>query len=587
MRKIVMRDAHNRRWLTWERPVAVLSTRDPGEVPQILAEVRQQVDARGLHAAGYVSYEAAPGFDPALTTHAPGAMPVTCFGLFRAPAAGRELPPPAPSPTAGGRWLPATPRERYVTAIASIKEQIALGNTYQINYTIRLTADDAGDPWQLFLRLAWSAPYSAWLESDEFAIVSVAPELFFSLDDGALQCRPMKGTAARGMTAAEDRAIARTLAGSAKNRAENVMITDMIRNDMGRVAQAGSVSAGPLFTLEKYPTVWQMTSTVSATTRAALPEIFAALFPCASVTGAPKASSMAIIAGLEETPREIYTGVIGHVSPGGHAAFSVAIRTAWFDRRSELGVYGVGGGIVWDSDADEEHAECVTKARVLSSRVEDREFELLETLLWADGEYFLLDYHLDRLGDSADYFDFAFDRGAVAGTLAALGARLGSERCRIRLLAARDGVCRAAHCALPASVSTAPKRVALAPAPVDCGDPFLYHKTTRRAVYEQALAGAGACDDVLLWNAEGCVTETSTANVVVTLAGERFTPPISSGLLAGTFRRWLIESGELREREIRLDELGSADAITLINSVRGEMPARLIEAGDAARAQTH
>jgi para-aminobenzoate synthetase / 4-amino-4-deoxychorismate lyase len=587
MRKIVMRDSRAGRWLTWERPVAVLSTGDPREVPQILAEIRRQVDAHGLHAAGYVSFEAAAGFDAALTTHAPGAMPVAGFGLFREPAAASALPAAVPQPVSGGQWLPATPRDRYVGAIASIKEQIALGNTYQINYTLRLTADDVDEPWQLFLRLATSAPYSAYLESDAFAIVSASPELFFSLDDGALLCRPMKGTAARGMTAAADRAIAGALAASAKNRAENVMITDMIRNDMGRVARTGTVRAGPLFALEKYPTVWQMTSTVSATTRAAFPEVFAALFPCASVTGAPKASSMAIISNLEESPREVYTGAIGHVSPGGKATFSVGIRTAWFDRRSGRGVYGVGGGIVWDSDADEEHLECVTKARVLSSVAEDRDFELLETLLWEDGAYLLLDYHLDRLGDSADYFDFAFDRGAVAGTLARLGARLGNERHRVRLLVARDGSCGSTQSPLQLPADAAPRRLALARAPVDRDDPFLYHKTTRRAVYERALAEAGDCDDVLLWNPDGCITESSTANVVVTFGGERFTPPVSSGLLAGTWRRRLLVSGDVREREIRVDELAAADAITLINSVRGEMPARLVDADGKARAQTH
>jgi len=587
MHRIIMRDARYGRWLTWESPVAVLATQAPDDVPRILAEVRHQVDEHGLHAAGYVGYEAARGFDPALETNAPGVMPAACFGLFRDPVTASRLPAPAASPAVGARWLAATPRERYVAAIASIKEQIALGNTYQINYTVRLTADGVGDPWQLFLRLAWSAPYAAWLESDEFAIVSASPELFFALDDGALTARPMKGTAARGMTAAEDRAIARRLAESAKNRAENVMITDMIRNDLGRVARAGTVRAGPLFALEKYPTVWQMTSTVSAETRAALPEIFAALFPCASVTGAPKASSMRIIADLEDSPREIYTGAIGHVSPGGKATFSVAIRTAWFDRHTGEGVYGVGGGIVWDSDADEEHLECVSKARVLSSVAEDREFELLETLLWDDGAFFLLDYHLERLADSADYFDFALDRAEVADTLAKLGDDLGDERYRVRLLVGRDGACRTSLTVLPQTGETAPRRIALARTPVERDNPFLYHKTTRRAVYERALAGAGDCDDVLLWNGDGCITESSTANVVVTFDGERFTPPVSAGLLAGTYRRRLIEAGSVREREIRINELARADAIALINSVRGEMPARLIDADREAQAQGH
>ena len=582
-----MREPIGGRWLTWDQPVAVLSTRDPADVPRILGEIRRRVDADRLHAAGYVSYEAAAGFDPALTTHAPGALPVCCFGLFHDPAVASALQRPGPSRPPDDRWSPATSRQRYVAAIAAIKEQIALGNTYQINYTTRLIADAIGDPWELFQRMAWSAPYSAYLEFDDFAIVSASPELFFSLDGGRLLCRPMKGTAARGMTAADDRAIAATLAASAKNRAENVMITDMIRNDMGRVAQAGSVRAGPLFSLEKYPTVWQMTSTVTATTRASLPEVFAALFPCASVTGAPKASSMAIIASLEESPREVYTGAIGHVSPGGQATFSVAIRTAWIDRRSGRGIYGVGGGIVWDSNAEDEHAECVTKARVLSSVAEDADFELLETLLWADGAYFLLDYHLDRLGESAGYFDFAFDRSEVGALLGELGTRLGDGRYRVRLLCARDGTCRTMQTELPPAATALPRRVALAPAPVDRNDPFLYHKTTRRTVYERALTAAGDCDDVLLWNTDGCITESASANVVVTLGGQRYTPPLSSGLLAGTYRRRLLETGDVHEREIRVDELASADSVMLVNSVRGEMPVLLLPADDRARARTY
>ncbi|MBN1558285.1 MAG: aminodeoxychorismate synthase component I [Lentisphaerae bacterium] len=352
-------------WRRFDNPVEVVAAHRPQDVWPVL----QRADAAaadGLHAVGFVAYEAAPGLDAALTAHAACPLPLVWFGFYRAPAPARP-PEAAADARAAGPWTPSVTRPAYRRAIASIKGLLRQGDTYQVNYTFRLRAPYAGPPEALFARLAANqrARHAAYIETDAFAVCSASPELFFKLDGDRLESRPMKGTAPRGATPAADRAQARSLRASAKNRAENVMIVDMLRNDMGRIARPGSVTAGPLFTVEAYPTVWQMTSTVRSRTDAPVSGILRALFPCASVTGAPKVRTMQIIQSLEPDPRGVYTGCLGVVSPGRRAEFSVAIRTACVDRAAGRAEYGVGGGIVWDSRADAEYAECADKARVL------------------------------------------------------------------------------------------------------------------------------------------------------------------------------------------------------------------------------
>jgi para-aminobenzoate synthetase/4-amino-4-deoxychorismate lyase len=352
------------------------------------------------------------------------------------------------------------------------------------------------------------------------------------------------------------------------------MITDMIRNDLGRIARAGTVQVDALYDIEKYPTLWQMTSTVSATTDAGINQILTALFPCSSITGAPKKSAIGIIADLEDEPRGIYTGAIGWFGPGRQACFSVAIRTAVIDKDSGRATYGTGGGIVWDSEAHKEYDECLLKARVLGTTTDKRDYHLLETLRWdADDGYFLLGHHLERLKNSAEYFDFPFDCGTVEHALDAAIANVDLPHVRVRLLLARDGTVSASAAALDMRFET--PAVRLAAAPVDPQDPFLYHKTTRRNVYDQALRGADGADDVLLWNPDGYITETAIANVIVRQRERMVTPPVSCGLLAGTYRRWLLENSDLVERPVHIDQLADGDEITLINSVRRAYTARL------------
>ena len=383
----------------------------------------------------------------------------------------------------------------------------------------------------------------------------------------------MKGTAPRGLTWEDDCRQATWLHQSEKNRAENVMIVDMIRNDMGRVARPGSVAVPDLFTVERYPTVWQMTSTVTADTGVAHSRLLQAMVPCASITGAPKRSTMRIIAGLEPAPRRIYTGSIGVMAPGQRLQLNVAIRTVLVDRETGTAEYGVGGGIVWDSTAGEELAETAHKARVLTTRRPP--FQLLETVRWEpESGYFLLEDHLQRLQRSADYFSFTVALDQLNAVLARRAATFPATPQRVRLLLSRAGEITVES--YPYIPDHTPRRVYLAPRPVNRDDPFLYHKTTHRAVYEHALAACPGCDDVLLWNEDGELTESSRANLVLELDGERVTPPLSSGLLPGIYRGWLLRERRVREQVVRLADLRRCTHLWLVNALRGEQTATLL-----------
>jgi len=357
------------------------------------------------------------------------------------------------------------------------------------------------------------------------------------------------------------------LRNSEKNRAENLMIVDMMRNDLGKVAEVGSVEASNLFAVERYPTVLQMTSAVRSNTSAGLAEILTALFPGASITGAPKIRTMEIIAELEKGPRGVYCGAIGYLAPNRQAQFNLAIRTVTIDRKNGEAEYGVGGGITWGSESGEEYAECLTKARLLW--VEPAQFELLESILWEPGEgYFLLEKHLERLGGSAEYFDHRFDPDEVRTRLSEVAGLFPPAPRKVRLRVARDGAIFIESAPLAPEDSCRTWRVGLAASPVDPSDPLLYHKTTRREIYEAARAARPDCDDVFLWNPRGEITESTIANVVVRREGADFTPPLSAGLLPGTFRAHLLETGRIREKTIAISELPKAGEIFLINAVR-------------------
>ncbi|HIG42572.1 MAG: aminodeoxychorismate synthase component I [bacterium] len=560
-------------WLGFSDPVEVIVARHQDEVLPMFERIQAQVDA-GYYAAGFVSYEAAPGFDCALVTRDPDQFPLLCFGLYQSPETIEHIATAtAESVVHPDHWLLSLDSGRYSQHIDEIKRRIESGDTYQVNYTIRQRAEFAGDPWALFCSFAVDAPYAAFIDLDDHAVCCASPELFFEikaeLRSGRISTRPMKGTARRGLTLAEDLAQKKRLGESPKDRAENIMIVDMIRNDIGKIATTGSVRVNRAFLVEKYPTLWQMTSSVSAVSKVSVVSVMQALFPCASITGAPKVNTMAIIRSLEPSPRHIYTGSIGFMSPNGDAQFNVAIRTALIDKKKDGLEYGIGGGIVWDSDAEQEYDECLLKAKTIRQPQFRPSFSLIETLLWTPKDsYFLLDYHLRRLRDSAEYFDIHLDLDDIEGTLSNVSRDFEATPYKVRLLLRCDGENTVTSERFDTAMSMPPGKVAMARHAVNSGDVFLYHKTTRRGVFEQARENFLDRDDVLLWNEKREMTESTIANLVIKRNDKLITPRLSCGLLAGTFRQFLLDSRQIEEGIITREEIKTCPDIYLINSVR-------------------
>lgn len=576
MNSSLIQDAEAGGWWQFQDAREIIVVTSIDEVLPKLREIERRVERDGLWAAGFISYEAGPAFDPAIRARAAGTLPLLWIGLYSEPSLVQLARRAAADPVPSYQWQPSVDRDEYERAIARIRELIAAGDTYQVNYTLRLRSPAQEDPEALFLRMvhANQPRHSAYLDCGRFVVCSASPELFFCLDGDRIASRPMKGTAGRGLWHAQDLARGAALRQSEKNRAENVMIVDMVRSDLGRISRTGSVRVPKLFDLERYPTVWQMTSTVTAQCAASVCDIMQALFPPASITGAPKVRATEIIAGIETTARGVYTGCVGYIAPGRRARFNVAIRTAVFDCDSGLIEYGVGGGIVWDSTSQAEYEECLLKARIVTDTPPP--FSLLETMLWEPGSgYFLLEEHLQRLADSGDYLGAVVDLARVRERLDALAASFAAQPRRVRLLVDRDGGinCEAA----PLSESAAPLRLAIAREPIDPDNPFLYNKTTHRVMYDQARAARPDGDDVVLWNTRGEVTETSIANIVVELDGQMLTPPVECGLLPGVFRGWLLAQGKVREARVSLDDLRRAKRIYAVNSVRKWREAELIE----------
>lgn len=577
----------------------MLQAEDAGDVAECLAAVDRAVRG-GSFAAGFITYEAAAAFGLPVHPRPPASLPLVAFGIFPPHHVMSATRLPKGGSYRLGEWRPSVDRAQYGSGIQRIREMIEAGDTYQINFTFRLNASFDGDPVALLADLdaAQEGPWGAFVDRGRHVICSASPELFFRKDGPIVECRPMKGTAPRGLSAAADRLNAERLRTSEKDRAENVMVVDMVRNDLGRIAETGSVEVVSMFEAERYPLQWQMTSTVRARApEAGLRQLVESLFPCGSITGAPKHRSMDIIRTLEPRPRGVYTGAIGSLAPDGHGHFSVAIRSVVIDREHNDAEFGVGSGIVWDSVESEEYDECLLKASILlpSSRSSrdtagagptytpgvsyvvgaHPDFRLLETIGWTPSAGFaLLARHLDRLRESAACFGFECDIAEVRAVLEAAVEDLPGPS-RVRVLVGRDGsiACEALDVTPLAGLVL---RAALAPGPIDTADVFLYHKTTRREVYDRARTSRPDADAVVLWNAAREVTEATEWNVVAELDGQKVTPPVECGLLAGTLRADLLHSGEITERRILIDELRTAERLWLINSVRGWVPATLI-----------
>ena len=581
-------------------PVSLLSTSSAGEVPRILEEASNR-QTKGFVVAGYISYEAGFAFDAAFSPidAIEGDFPLVWFGIYpgflrfdhllrRWESSGSaDWPeeergdPPSPD------GYPIDPRfsfteTEYGVKVEEIRRAIAAGRYYQANLTGKFSFPFPGDPFSLYARLQAIQPvrYGAFLRTDSGCILSQSPELFFRIRGRNIEVQPMKGTAARGRTEAEDRRAAAALKADPKNRAENVMIVDLMRNDLGKVCEVGSVHVPRLFEVHRLRTVLQMVSTVSGTLRpgATVGSLFRALFPCGSVTGAPKISAMRALRGLETRPRGVYTGAIGILLPGGDMTFSVAIRTVTL--RNGLAEAGAGGGIVWDSDPREEYGEACLKGRYLSEPPVS--FQLIETFLWSPGTGFrFLPGHLRRLALSARYFGFRFREETVR---AALRSAIRKEKAagprRIRLLLARSGEVSVEISPIATILKeTGPARVTFSKVVVSSRDPFVRHKTTHRGWRDEELrkARAGGFDEVIFLNERGEVTEGAITNLFVEAAGRLLTPPAVSGLLEGIWRRRVLANRSLRasERVLFPEDLRTCRRILLTNSVRGVMPAEL------------
>ena len=561
--------------LVFSNPVAVHVAMEVDAVAAVLRQV-SEASARGHWCVGFLAHEAAGAFDAALVTQRSTGQPLAWFAEFAAPSASttetdRDVTTSGENEFRIGEWCSDIDHAIFREKVESIRADIHDGRFYQVNFTTRLMADFAGNVDAFYRALQSAQPngYHAFIDTGDAQLLSVSPELFFTMHDGNVTTQPMKGTAPRGDTPEADDRIAWELTHSAKERAENLMIVDLLRNDLSRIAEPNSVEVAALFALQPLPSVWQMTSTVNATLRAGLGlvDVFRALFPCGSVTGAPKVEAMRAIRDLESAPRGAYCGAIGYVAPAingqVHACFNVGIRSVWIE--DGRAVCGVGGGITWDSTVEGEWAEVIYKSRFVKRA--SKPFELLETIRLEDGAFSLRERHLARMENSARHFRFVFDRSAVSKALDRLASQHPRGLWRCRLLLARAGRLRSEAVILDAVPAHPTFR--LADTPVASADEFLLHKTTRREIYDHHAPRGQHAFDTLLWNERGELTEFTRANLVVKLDGILYTPPTSCGLLNGTLRDELVAIGVSQERVLLRADLANAETIWWLNGLRG------------------
>lgn len=569
--------------LLFSAPREVLVAHTAAEARAALTRIAE-AGRDGLWVAGYLAYELGYIFEERLEVLLPARSkrPLLWFGLYEGPQRlgadqVRRLLGEAPD----GRAISVSPVPGfadYEKPFEQVKALIAAGDSYQVNLTFKARFTLEGHALGLYRRLAQSqqTAYGAYLDAGDHQVLSRSPELFVSLVADELSARPMKGTRRRGRTLAEDAAGRAALAADEKNRAENLMIVDLLRNDLGRIAQTGSVAVTDLFTVETYRSLHTMTSGITAQKRPGVGfvEVLENLFPCGSITGAPKLRAMEIIHALEASPRGLYTGSIGYLAPNGDFAFNVAIRTAVIDGEGR-GEIGIGGGIVADSEARDEYEEALLKLTFLSDPAPP--VTLIETFKWTpDQGYALLDRHLDRLMASAAYFNLTATREDALACLAA-HALDWTGPMRVRLTLSDDGFDLGA---VPLPPTPEKFRFAMADEALESASIWLAHKTTNRAFYDaprQRAHDAFGLDELVFTNERGEVTEGSFTNLFIERAGGLFTPPLASGVLPGTLRAELIATGRAEERVLGLADLRAADAIWLGNSVRGLVRAEWVE----------
>ncbi len=597
MLETALMDPENRKSYVFLKPESIIKAASPEKIEPALNRVDAAL-ADGYYVAGFLSYEAGHAFESVLHQVLQPSLPLVWFGVYEQPISynhknrkleeGKRLfakiAARIKDEAERSELLRLEPQPSiffsdYRSAIERIKRYILEGDTYQVNYTFKLKFPWPGSPADLYERLRSSqrVGYSAFISMKDFKILSISPELFFRIEGNRITLRPMKGTAPRGRTLEEDRLRSEELRTSEKNRAENLMIVDMLRNDVGRIARTGSVKATRIFDIERYDTLFQATSTIEARLRSGVNicDLIKSLFPSGSVTGAPKIRTMQIIRELEREPRGIYTGAIGFFAPRRRAVFNVAIRTVVLDVKQQEGEMGVGSGIVHDSNTESEYQECLLKGRFLTEPTND--FQLLETMRWEPRKGFsLLKEHLRRLERSASYFGFRFDKEQLSSFLKkyekGLRRRSGRKHSfRVRLTMGRDGEFSATHFRLEPTVGV--QHVKISDRRTDSTDRFLFHKTTNRKLYDEELERAllKGYFDLLFLNEQGQLTEGARSNVFLKKGDQFFTPPVSCGVLAGTYREYLLRSRKYRAQEkmLTLEDLMSADEVYLTNAVRG------------------
>ncbi len=548
---------------TFTQPIKELKTRDLAEVADLLAQV-ESYQEQGYYVVGYVSYEAAPAFEEKLAVHkAPLLGEYLLYFTVHDRVETSPIPLTYEEVDLPSRWQEETSAENYEEAIAQIHHHLRQGDTYQVNYTVQLKQNLSANPFVIYNRMVveQEAGYNAYVEHDEMAVISMSPELFFEQNDRELATRPMKGTTQRGVADQDDLDQASWLEQDPKNRSENMMIVDLLRNDMNRISEVGSEHVERLCQVEQYSTVWQMTSTIKSQLRSDvdLVEIFRSLFPCGSITGAPKIATMEIIKNLEPQPRGVYCGTIGLLLPNGRRIFNVAIRTIQLHQGKAI--YGVGGGITWDSTWESEYREVHQKAAVLYRK--QARFQLITTGKISQKNLLFEDQHLERLTKASRYFAYPFNPENLRQKI--------EEECqvcdvnqdyRLRITLSKSGEMELSRQILaPLSQSFCKAKLCLQEA--DLNQSFTYFKTTHRphlSLGEQ---------EIIYHNAAGELLETSIGNLVLKIAGKLYTPPISQGILPGIYRQHLLETGQVKEKITTLEDLNQAEAIYGCNAVRG------------------
>ncbi len=589
-------DPTNRTSWCFTAPQRVLTANTPAEVPAMV-EALQKATNNGGYVAGYLSYEAGYPFVDLEAPPSPDG-PVAWFGVYDSFSrlvpveVDRGLSTLDPAASVSGVELGVS-QSTYTEAVDRVRHHIGEGNVYQINYTAPVRFQAPGDPRTLYRRLRrrQRVPYGAYLNLGERQILSCSPELFFRREGDRVVTTPMKGTIRRGRTLGEDQTLKEALATDPKNRAENLMIVDLLRNDLSMSCRPGSVEVPALYTTEAYDTVTQMTSTVEGRLRDGqeLADVIRALFPCGSVTGAPKRRAMTLIRDLEQGPRGVYCGAIGMAGPE-TASFNVAIRTAVIE--GNKGTMGVGSGIVWDSDPQAEYEECNLKTQFLMPSATSRQTEpdappprLIETMRFDGVRLPLLDRHVARLARSAAYFDYPFDEARLRRRIErAVTAADVNTLLKVRVTLDQWGRIEVEKTPITEERDE-PWRVTLAEERVDRTDPLFYHKTTHRRVYERVLQSArqDGFDEAILLNQDGEVTEGTYSNVFVQTNGKLLTPPVDCGLLAGVYRNYVLETKEgTREEVLTVDDLQAADGVYCCNAVRGWCDVMLSRAAPAS-----